>query len=104
MLRKEGACKTVAQLRMSCFSTNDSLRRSATVVTSWIERAKQFKSPLSVVAGFLLRSRETQAERAKSHAREIQQLKKNLERQQRTIREQLAEKSLQIARAQLNDN
>ncbi len=76
------------------------------MVTSWIEQAKQFKSPLSVVAGFLLRSRETQAERAKKHAREIQQLKKDLERQQRIIhdqREQLAEKSSQIARMQIED-
>lgn len=75
-------------------------------MTSWIEQAKQFKSPLSVVAGFLLRSRETQAERAKNHTREIQQLKKDLERQQRIIREQreqLAEKSSQIARMQIEN-
>lgn len=91
---------------MSCFSTNDSLRRSATVVTSWIEQAKQFKSPLSVVAGFLLRSRETQAERAKSRTQEIQQLKKALEQQQRTIREQreqLAEQNLRIDRMQIEN-
>ena len=68
------------------------------MVTSWIEQAKQFKSPLSVVAGFLLRSRETQAERAKSRTQEIQQLKKTLDQhQRRTIgeqREQLAEEEL----------
>ena len=76
------------------------------MVVSWIEQAKQFKSPLSVVAGFLLRSRETQAERAKSRTQEIQQLKKALEQQQRTIREQreqLAEKNLQIARMQIEN-
>ena len=76
------------------------------MVTSWIEQAKQFKSSLSVVAGFLLRSRETQAERAKSRTREIQQLKKDLEQQQRTIheqREQLAEKRSQIARMQIEN-
>ena len=91
---------------MSCFSTNDSLQRSATVATSWIEQAQQFKSPLPVVAGFLLRSRQTQAERAKSRTQEIQQLKQELERQQRTIREQreqLAEQNWQIARMQIEN-
>ena len=76
------------------------------MVTSWIEQAKQFKSSLSVVAGFLLRSRQTQAQRAKSRTREIQQLRKDLEQQQRTIREQrqqLAEKNSQIARVQIEN-
>jgi len=76
------------------------------MVVSWIEQAKQFKSPLSVVAGFLLRSRETQTQRAKSRTQEIQQLKKDLEQQQRTIREQreqLAEKNAQIARMQIEN-
>jgi hypothetical protein len=76
------------------------------MVVSWIEQAKQFKSPLSVVAGFLLRSRETQTQRAKSRTQEIQQLKKYLEQQQRTIREQreqLAEKNAQIVRMQIEN-
>lgn len=76
------------------------------MVTSWIEQARQFKSPLAVVAGFLLRSRETQAERAKNRTRELQQLKKILDQQSRTIREQreqLAEKDLQIARIQIEN-
>jgi len=76
------------------------------VVTSWIKQTKQFKSSLSVVAGFLLRSRETQAQRAKKRTREIQQLKQDLERQQRIIceqREQLAEKNSQIARMQIEN-
>ena len=30
------------------------------MVLSWFERVKEFKSPLYVVAAFLLRSRETQ--------------------------------------------
>lgn len=74
------------------------------MVTSWIEQAKQFKSPLSVVAGFLLRSRETQAKRAKSRTQEIQQLKRILEQQRRTIRElreQLSEKNSQICRMEI---
>ncbi len=76
------------------------------MVTSWIEQAKQFKSPLSVVAGFLLRSRETQTERAKSQTQKIQRLKKELEQQQRTIREQreqLAEQNSQIVRMQIEN-
>lgn len=71
------------------------------MVTSWIEQAKQFKSPLSVVAGFLLRSRQTQANRAKSRTREIQQLRRILEEQQNTLAEQqerLAQKDAEIVR------
>ena len=88
------------------FHKHDSLRRSATLGTSWIEQARQFKSPLAVVAGFLLRSRETQAERAKNRTQELQQLKKILDQQRRAIgelREQLAEKNSQIARIQIEN-
>lgn len=76
------------------------------MVASWIEQAKQFKSPLSVIAGFLLRSRQTQAERAKNRTQEIQQLKKTLEEQHRSIqeqREQLAQQNLQIARIEIEN-
>lgn len=67
-------------------------------------RAKQFKSSLAVVAGFLLRSRETQAERAKSRAQEIRELKESFQRQERTIREiaeELEKKKLQIIQLEL---
>ena len=70
------------------------------MVTSWIDQAKQFKSSWAVTAGFLLRSRETQAKRAKSRTEEIQQLKKIVAQQQDTIgkqREELARKNAQIA-------
>ncbi len=76
------------------------------MVTSWIEQARQFKSPLAVVAGFLLRSRETQAERAKCRTQELQQLKKIVDQQSQTIgelQEQLAERNLQIARLQIEN-
>lgn len=69
--------------------------------TSWIEQAQQFKSPLSVVAGFLLRSRETQAKRARNRTQEIQRFRKVLQRQQDTIdaqQDQLAQKDAEIAR------
>lgn len=64
-------------------------------------RAQQFKSPLAVIAGFLLRSRETQATRAKDRTQELQQLNKLLEQQRQTIREleeQLARKNATIDR------
>ena len=44
--------------------------------TSWTKQAQQYKSPLSVVAGFLLRSRETQAKRCRNQAKTIQQFKR----------------------------
>ncbi len=74
--------------------------------TSWIEQAKQFKSPLAVIAGFLLRSRQTQAKRAKSRTQEVQRLKKILTQQQDTIgkqREELARKDAQIARMKVEN-
>ena len=68
---------------------------------SWIKKVKQFKSSLRVIAGFLLRSRETQAKRVKGYQQEVQQLRKVAEQQQRTIREQqqqLAHQEGEIAR------
>ena len=70
------------------------------MATSWMKQAKQFKSPLSVVAGFLLRSRETQANRAKEKTQQIQQLKKSCEQQQKSLeelRQQLADKEAEVA-------
>lgn len=54
---------------------------------SWMTRAKQFKSSLTVVAGFLLRSRETQARRARARSQEVRKLKKELEKKERRIGE-----------------
>ncbi len=62
-------------------------------------RAHQFKSRLSVVAGMLLRSRETQAERAKSRTQDIRGLKQVNRQQQRAIfqfEEQVAQMRSQI--------
>lgn len=73
------------------------------MATSWIEQAKQFKSPLSVVAGFLLRSRQTQVRRAKEKTQQNQRLTHSLEQQQKLIaelREQLAGKQAEVARLQ----
>lgn len=59
---------------------------------SWIERARQFKSSCRVVAGFLLRSRETQARRARNNAQKVQRLKRLLERERRINRQQFQQK------------
>jgi hypothetical protein len=48
-------------------------------------RAQQFKSPLAVVAGILLRSRETQAQRAKRRTQDVRRLKQINRTQQQTI-------------------
>ena len=49
-------------------------------------RVRNFKSRVRVVAAFLLRSRETQAERAKQRARKIRDLQAIIRQQERTIR------------------
>jgi hypothetical protein len=69
------------------------------VVSSFIQ-VGLFKSPVRVVAAFLLRSRETQAKRASEKALEIQNHKRINEQQQRVIanqEEQLAQKRFDIA-------
>lgn len=60
-------------------------------MTSWIEQARQFKSPLRVVVGFLLRSRETQKERKRFWQVEFQELKQQLDQKTRRIEEQAEE-------------
>lgn len=70
---------------------------------SWIERAKQFKSRVTVVAGFLLRSRQTQARRAHAATTHRQRLRQEVVRQQRTIdkqRARLAQAQARIVRLQ----
>lgn len=66
--------------------------------TSWIERAKQFKSPCNVIAGFLLRSRETQKHKAESRLLEIRELQDRSEQRQRDVQQQLARQQDIIAR------
>lgn len=55
---------------------------------SCTERAKRFKSRLPVVATFLRRSRDRQAQRARVLAERVRRLEKALEEQSRTIRQQ----------------
>jgi len=51
------------------------------VVTSWYQKAKEFKSPAYVVAAFLLRSRETQVAINRRLQQELAELNERLERQ-----------------------
>jgi len=56
------------------------------VVTSWYEKAKEFKSPLRVVTAFLLRSRETQVAKNRRFREEIDDLNAQRDQQARRLR------------------
>lgn len=58
------------------------------MVTSWYEKAKQFKSPWPVVAAFLLRSRETQIANNRRLKEEIAQHNARLDQQTLQLRQQ----------------
>ncbi len=69
------------------------------MAASCFVRLRNFKSRVRIVAAVLLRSRETQARRAKHRTREIRELRKTNQRHQQVIREkdkQLAEKHSRI--------
>ena len=61
------------------------------MTVSWIERTKLFKSPARVAAGFLLRSRETQAASKRYWQQECRKRNAQLNRQSAVIEEQRAE-------------
>jgi len=76
------------------------------VESSSFIRAGQFKSPWRVLAGILLRSRDTQAERARRKSEEIAELRRLNQRQQRILEQangQLAEQRLQIAQLKIEN-
>ena len=58
------------------------------MAVSWIERTKLFKSPVRVVAGFLLRSRETQAKSKRHFQEESRKRNTQLKRQADLIEDQ----------------
>lgn len=69
-------------------------------------RAGQYKSPVRVTAGFFLRSRETQAERARLKSEEIARLKQIIQQQQRELKQSttdLAEVRLQAAELKIEN-
>lgn len=73
---------------------------------SYFMQVGLFKSPLKVVAAFLLRSRETQSQRAAEKAVEIQQLNRRIEQQTQTIaqaKQELAEAKLLIAKLKIEN-
>ena len=70
-------------------------------------RVGQYKSPLRVVAGILLRSRETQAERARQKSEEIERLRRFIQQQQRDLdkaSEELAEMKRRIAQLEIEND
>ena len=73
--------------------------------SSYIQ-AQVFKSPLAIIAGFLLRSRDTQAKRAKERTEEIQQLRltvTRLHRGQLQTEQELAQTKLRIEKLQVEN-
>jgi len=70
-------------------------------------RVGQYKSPLRVVAGILLRSRETQAERTRQKSEEIERLRRFIQQQQRDLdkaNEELAAKKHRIAQLEIEND
>lgn len=58
---------------------------------SWYEEVREFKSPLHVVAAFLLRSRETQLAKVSQLSRQVDELQSQVEEQQRQLQEKQEE-------------
>jgi len=61
------------------------------VSISWYEKVKGFKSPLHVIAAFLLRSRETQLAKVSQLSRQVDELQSQVEEQQRQLQEKQEE-------------
>lgn len=57
------------------------------MATSWMQRARQFKSPWPVLAAVLLRSRESKAAKCKRLAEEKNELIREVERQAKELRQ-----------------
>jgi len=61
------------------------------VVTSWYEKAREFKSPIRVVSAFLLRSRETQLAINARLQEEMDELKSEREAAERQLQQKQQE-------------
>ena len=61
------------------------------MVTSWYEKVKEFKSPIHVIAAFLLRSRETQLAKVSQLSQQVDELQSQVEQQQRQLRQKQQE-------------
>lgn len=69
------------------------------MITSWYQKAKEFKSPAHVVSAFLLRSRETQAAINRRLHEEIKELQTRLDRQAHQRQQQ--EQEIKACRQQI---
>jgi hypothetical protein len=58
---------------------------------SWYEKVKEFKSPLHVIAAFLLRSRETQLAKVSQLSQQVDELQSQVEQQQQQLQEKQEE-------------
>ena len=103
-LREKGKSVALSRIKPSSFHSK---RRNATVELSSFIRVGQYKSPLRVVAGILLRSRETQAERARQKSEEIEGLRQFIQQQQRDLNkahEERAEMKRRIAQLEIEND
>ncbi len=57
------------------------------MVTSWYEKVREYKSPMHVIAAFLLKSRETQLEKVNQLSQQVEQLELQVEQQQRQLQQ-----------------
>ena len=55
------------------------------MVTSWYEQSKEYKSPLRVVAAFLMRSRDTQVAKNQRLSEQVKELAEQRDQDQQTI-------------------
>lgn len=67
--------------------------------TSWHEKVKEFKSPLHVIAAFLLKSRETQQEKVRKLSQQIDKLQSQVEQQRRQLQQKQEENDTLTRRA-----
>ena len=66
---------------------------------SWYEKAREFKSPLHVIAAFLLRSRETQLEKVRKLSQQVDELQSQVEQQQQQLQQKQEEIDRLVQRA-----
>ncbi len=59
--------------------------------TSWYEKVQEFKSPLHVIAAFLLRSRETQLANVRQLSQQVEEFQSQIEQQQQQLQQKQEE-------------
>ena len=66
---------------------------------SWYEKVREFKSPLHVIAVFLLKSRETQLEKVRKLSQQVDELQSQVEQQQQQLQQKQKENDALTQRA-----